>query len=421
MPRYSKPMKRRVQKKRTSGTSSGRRRLQAKNLVTPEIQKAMRFITNAIPVGRAAYNLYNIATGSRRQRQRRRKGVVNLNPKPKPTSTGGYNQWSQRYEQATFGKLTPRKIDKMSLDNVRFVFQKVGPFNDNGQQYISNYNDGTTVTYKPLILFELNSINNFINGNLQYTCPAYQMYVNNTSGVVGFAVLSGQTNTGAVSSQWQLEKSSHTSASSQSYPLDNAIHQWSSLDLECWGQVQKPTKYSIMLCQFNEDVLPPDLTTQTPAQQVYGDLTGNPNASEFWQSLVKHYSYSPLAKMDDGFNVKKYKILKSYTFNIDPTANYENDPDPHVKTMKLFFRFNRQCNFQWKFANSGPQSAVQMNLPNWQQEDGENQCRVHPNARMFVMIRASDYTLKTAPTDTLTNVNTPSISYRLRSSYLINQ
>lgn len=404
-------MKKRVVRRRPM---SGRRKLQSK-LFTPETRRVIDLATQAAPVAKTAYDAYKTVRGARKQRS-----------SSKPSSSkrlalsgdGGYNQWTQRYAQATFGRLTPRKIDKMSLDKVIFAFQKIGPFNDNGQQYISNYNDGATVTYKPLILFELNSINNYINGTQVPSCPAYQMTVNNTTGVVGFATLAGQTPAGAVSNTWQIEKSSHTVGSSQSYPLDNAIHQWSSLDLECWGQVQKPTKYSIMLCQFSEDVLPPDLISGS--QYVYGDLTGNGNASEFWQSLVKHYSYSPLAKMDDGYNKKKYKILRSYTFNIDPTATYESDPDPHVKTMKLFFRFNRNCNFQWKFSNSNPQSSTQMNLPNWQQEDGENQCRVHPNARLFVMVRASDFTLKTSP-ELLSNATTPSISYRLRSAYLINQ
>lgn len=407
MPYYTKRRIRRRPARRTVK----RRKLQTKKESRP-YSRVANVAATLYPLAKTAANLYNIGRAARGSS---RKGFSKANKKD---GNGGYNQWEQTYHQASFGKLTPAKIDKMSLDNVKFLFQKIGAFNDNGQQFLGNYNDNVSVTYQPLALFELNSINNYISGTLTPACPAYQMTVNNTTGVVGWGVLSGQTNTGGNSSQWQVEKSSHTTSSSQTYPLDNAIHQWSSLDLELWGQTQKPTKYSVMLCQFNEDVLPPDLVTG--GQLVYGDFTGNSNASEFWQSLIKHYSYSPLAKMDDGFNKKKMKILRSYTINIDPTANYENDPDPHVKTMKLFFRFNRKCNFQWKFANSQPQSSTQMNLPNWQQEDGENQCRVHPNARLFVMIRASDFTRKTAP-EALTNATTPSISYRLRSSYLINQ
>lgn len=307
----------------------------------------------------------------------------------------------------------------MTLDRIVFRHQNIGPFDNNGKQYLGNYDDGVTTKYYPMVLFELNSVNNLINGTFNTVCPVYQLSQLTASGRMGFTQLSGQQADGTTSATaWQLEKSPHV-VSGTGYPLNNAIHAWSSIDMECWGTKNKPTKFNIMLCQFNEDVLPADLVT---ANAWYYDSipSTNNNANEFWQSLIKHYSYNPLAKLEDGFGTRKMKILKQYTFNIDPTASYENDADPHVKTMKLFYRFNRKCNFQWKYANAAPQSTTDMNQPDFQQEDGENQCHVHPNARLFVMVRASNFTPIVAPAS-VDNTTSPSISWVMKSCYMINQ
>lgn len=409
--KYVKRNVTRNMKKRTSGTSS-RRKLQS-SLMNKQTRRAVNFVTNAVPVAKAAYNLYNIARSRNRVNPR---GM----PKIRKGTTGGYNQWSQQYDQKTFGRLTTRKIQKMSLDKVIYVHQNIGPFNDGGKTYLSNYNDNVGTKYYPLILFELNCANNYESGTLVPSTAVHQLFQNTATSRMGLSALGSQGPDGTTSQvSWVMEKGSHTAATSMSYPLENAIHAWSSLDLELWGQTQKPTKYHICLCQFSEDVMFPDL--KISGTMYYDTIPAtNNNANEFWQSLVKSYSYSPLARIDDGYSAKKWKILKQYTINIDPTANYENDPDPHVKTLKLFYRFNRKCNFQWKFADTTPQTVAEMNDADWKQEDGENFPRVHPNARMFVMIRASNYTPIIAPTVPSTTTS-PSISWRMRSCFLINQ
>lgn len=328
---------------------------------------------------------------------------------------GGYSQWTQRYATGRFGRLTARKIDKLSNDSVIFRHQLIGPFNDYGKRFMFNATNVAGDLYYPLVLFELNSATNFIQGTQTFANPVHQMY-QTSANAIAWSPLNNQNADGTVTTNsWVIEKSVHTNGSSLSAPMEQSIHKWSSLDLELWGQTQKPTVYTIYLCQLNEDVTPDiNFASQTAN---YSNIT-NPNAIEFWQSMIKRFTYSPLAKVDDGFKNKKIKILKQYKINIDPTANYENDPDPHVKTMKLFYRFNRKCNFEWKYANAAGFSQANMNDADWQQENSQNQCHVHPNARMYVMVRASNYVRGTY--DTATNTTNPSISWVLRSCHLIN-
>lgn len=409
---------------RVTKKAGGRRKLTSKNLVTgPALRAARRhfspMMATAATLGTLGVSRYVQNKFGKRSKKRTSGTSSSVLTKRKDNGTGGYNQWTQRYEQATLGRLTARKINSMALDKIILTHQRIGPFNDAGQAYMSNNLDVAGNKYYPLFLFELNSVNNFINGSLNTAYPVYQLYQVAGTNRMALNALNGQGSDGVLGpTGWVFEKGSHTLATGASYPMENAIHAWSSLDLECWGCTQKPTKFNIMLCQFNEDVLFPDTFVGT---NHYYDImpTTNAQGSEFWQSLVKHYSYSPLAKIDDGFNRKKIKILKQYAFNIDPTSNFENDPDPHVKTMKLFYRFNRKCNFQWKFANGAGQTIAEMNDADWQQEDGENQCRPHPNARLFVMVRAANYTpLAATPTN---SVSTPSISWKMRTCYMINQ
>lgn len=404
----------------------GTKKMRSRRKLNTMVPYRPRMDTTQLATAAAAlgYSAFAKRVQSLRRRSKAKKPVNPVLRTKKPRirrrvgdeGTGGYTQWSQRYQQATFGKLTPRKIDKLSTDTVVFRHQNIGPFNDYGKRFMYNATDGSGNLYYPLVLFELNSVNNYINGTQILMNPVHQMFqFAGPSTNIGWNALLGQDNTAVNATPWQLEKSSHVSGTPSSYPMNMSIHKWSSLDLELWGQTTKPTVYTIYLCQLSEDVLP---TTFYSGGVGSYQSQSDQNAVEFWQSMVKRYTYSPLAKIDDGFGNKKIKIMKQYKVNIDPTATYENDPDPHVKTMKLFYRFNRKSNFEWKFSTAAGQSIANMNDADWQPELGQNQNQVHPNARLFVMVRASNFTRSTL-TDT-TNAIAPSISWVMRSCHLVN-
>lgn len=328
-------------------------------------------------------------------------------PQPDDEGTGAYSQWTQAYKQAKFGRLTPRKIDKLSTERIIYTHRRIGPFNDYGQQYMLNYQDANGDLNYPLMLFELNSCNNIVNGAITTQNPVYRMGQYSLTTNVAWFPVSGQEADGVTTNNaWRLESASHSTTSTGAYPLEQAIHKWSSLDLELWGCRNKPTKYHISLVQFSEDVLPS-----------YGNATSA--ATEFWQSLIKQYTYSPLAKMEDGYNRNKMKILKQYKVNIDPTANFENDPDPHVRTMKLFYKFNRMSNFSWEYSNPIGMTIAEMGDADWKSKSNQNKTQVHPNARIYVMVRASNYTKITSP-NVVDNTTTPSISWRMRTCWMAN-
>lgn len=399
-PAVRRVRRRRAVKRRRLG-GSGRQQTLQRLWGAAAAGTGFSYVKDAVDTVTSAYNpRKRLRTGSVRRR------------KPDDSGTGSFAQWTQAYKSARFGRLTGKKIDSLSLNRIIFTHRMLGPFNDYGQVFMKNWVKTDGSQEFPLMLMELNSCNNSILGTITNHSPVRTLYqYGDTSAkpkTMFWYAQPGLTSAGNVDSlgSWQMETSPGTQNSAISQAHDGAIHKWSSIDLELWGCKNKPTKFHIALCQFSEDVLPD-----------WGDRTNQ--SAEFWQSMVKHYTYSPLAKIDDGFNKKKMKILKQYTYNIDPTASFENDPDPHVKTVKLYYKFNRKCNFSWQFNGPEVMTVADLNDEDYRIEHGQNQLQVHPNARLYLMIRASNFTQITQPA-TVDNTTNPSISWRLRTCYLVN-
>lgn len=326
--------------------------------------------------------------------------------------TGAYNQWSQRYAQAKFGKLSLKKLLGNLSDHTTFTWQKYGRFGDNGQIFLSNFKDTAVAVEKytlPAVVMDLTSCLNYSNGTLVQYSPTWQLqksFSTTTAGRYQWIPLQGQTPAGLSNTNWQVEYSSHKSNTQMAYPNAASILKWASIELELWGMKNHPTKYTVEVCKFREEVCP---TT---------DLNADPNYNEFWDSMTKQYAFSPLANNMSGFNKKKVTVLRRYNIDIDPTASFENDSDPHVKTFKIFLRFNRRMNYAWKFTNAAGQTSQQYEAVVYEQEDNENQNVVHPNARIFLMIRASNYNMQTLYGD-ISNANTPSVSIKCKTHHIL--
>lgn len=178
--------------------------------------------------------------------------------------------------------------------------------------------------------------------------------------------------------------------------------------MELWGMKNYPTGYTIQLVQLNEDVVPTENV----------EVTGT--AIEFYDMLLKKYAFNPLATMNTAFN-KKMKVLKEHKYMIDPTSTTESDSRPHCKVLKLFYEFNRKCNFDWSNTGTVGTTAAGFESSQWNQDAAQgNNMRVHPNARMYLMIRATNFEQQ-ADTISVSSTNTPSFTIDVRSKHMFNQ
>lgn len=350
--------------------------------------------------------------------QYRRKNtiVTTTTTNKKDQGTGPYNQLEYHSYKSKLGKYTLKKQLKTAVDHAIFRFTNLARFGAGGagSRYLIHSADTRTINSiivngytLPLYLFELNSVPNMVGGTFTSPNPLLRCFKTST-GSYYFDAVQGYTPTGATANSWQVEVSDNAANNALSVPHDDSIHKWVSIQMELWGMKNFPTGYVIQLVQLNEDVVPTEGTEVTGA------------AIEFYDMLMKKFSYNPLATLNTSYS-KKMRVLKEYKFMIDPTSTTESDSRPHCKVLKLFYELNRKCNFDWYNTGTVGTTAAAFESAAWNQDVAQgNNMRVHPNARLYLMIRATNFELQALTTD-CTSTNTPSFTIDVRSKHMFNQ
>lgn len=143
------------------------------------------------------------------------------------------------------------------------------------------------------------------------------------------------------------------------------------------GPTQRSTKWCIQLVQLKETVTP-------------GWATSNNNvASAFWEAISKPYGFSPL---DPGpaSHLRKYiKVLKTMYVTMDAPESSEDHVSSRMRHVDFTAFLNRVCNYSWgnktDLTNLGTDDIPENSDIGNQQEFSTH---VHPNARVYVMVRA---------------------------------
>ena len=153
------------------------------------------------------------------------------------------------------------------------------------------------------------------------------------------------------------------------------------------GPTEKPTKWCIQLIQLKQEVTP-------GVNTVTSGTSTNPNGPEladaFWASIAKPYAHSPLDNNLPRRLQKYIKVLKSYYVSMDTPQSDEDHLKARMHHLTFTAYLNRTCNYQWG-TESDRITPVSIDIP----ENGflnsatnEFMTCVHPNARVYLMIRA---------------------------------
>lgn len=345
--------------------------------------------------------------------------------KRKTTGTGAYNQWTERYQKAKLGTMTLRKMMGVSQEPFVQTWQQITRFGNGGGLFLKNAeNLAASPTYRdlPVYAVDLTSTRNWVNGAATDANPVFSLQKKHGAVGVGghykWIQVAGVDFAGSAAATWQTEYSPHRTSTQLAYPNDNSILKWVNIEMVLYGMKNYPTKYTIEICQFHEDFIPMILQDTDITDGTYG---------EFWDNMTKRYTFSPLANLVKGSasQHKTIRVIRRYNVLIDPTANFENDPTPHCKTFKIFLEMNRRCSYDWKLANAQPQTVdttttnQDYDTQDFKQEDNENQTTVDPKARVFLLIRASNYNIQNDPA-AISTTNTPSFDMKIRTKHLIN-
>lgn len=148
---------------------------------------------------------------------------------------------------------------------------------------------------------------------------------------------------------------------------------WVSIKLLLYAATTIPNKVTVDLVQFTRDafVPAPDDFTTMPVEH-----------TAFWQAMIHRHIWNPIHPVN-GTHRKYIKVLKSITIEMDPKETDEMS-GTRYKEVNLFCKLNRRLNYRWKEDNIpvvGPSTVgVSSNTV--------NQNRVHPRARIFLLIRS---------------------------------
>lgn len=411
---------RRVRRARRSRTGRTRKLVRPKN-TRRRLQGKTNSLRTAIALGTGLHNAYEASktvydaiqsnTGVGKRTRRARSRTVTKTKRKDDDGTGPYQQWSQRYAQATFGRLKMAKL--INRETLTLYHQKFTRFNQGrGAEWLAQATDASNIVRTlPLVYWDLTSTINHVNGIISSPQPMYQLAKSTgagTDGNIAWRPVLGLDNTGASAAAWKIEKAEHSETNTNSFPGASSVLQWASIELELWGQQQYHTKWTVELVQINDDVKP------DPAVNVAN--TGG-NYEMFWDNQIKSYAYSPLYSGSvHGFKGKKIKVMRRYNVDIDPTSTTETNADPHCKTFRLFFKFNRRCNYDWQIAGGNGQTIAEFDDIDNPVNVQDNQTTVHPNARIYLMLRATDYNPKATLADRSV-ANTPSYSWKIRTRH----
>lgn len=287
-----------------------------------------------------------------------------------------------------------------------------------GANWLTNFTTGLTTgtQYMPLHLYDLTSTNNAINGTFNGYNPSWGLQFNKTLSAItsaGFYNLQNQNNAGStnttVNSVWQAESTAGTSNAGLTLPNQRSLLRDVHIKIMAYGAINVPVEYSIEILQLKQDWLAPEFVNKT--QDVVGGQDFNNTAIAFWESMVKKEVGHPIDSQYSRIYMKNVKVLKSVNFTIQPKLTNETVATiPHTKQIDMMLNMNRIMKFDWQ------QNNIDSNLNNgaaYQQNVGSVANIVHPKARIYLMIKATNTQIQAVST---TLAQTPSYDIVIRQS-----
>lgn len=212
---------------------------------------------------------------------------------------------------------------------------------------------------------------------------------------------------------------------------DKAILKWSDIRLNLYASRFTCSKVYVEFVQFKD---PNYLLGFHQSDPPYLQLTADEQKKvhQFWVNEVKKHIYNPIDVQMGANRSEVIKLMSKDYFCLDPASNEVfnqsamsfnvDQPCALPCTTRTYFkRFNRLCNFDWEGPISnvvtvpGTDGSIEgvtggLETPAFQTStyltDGQRSF-VHPKARVYMIIRADDYS-PCSGTDPYINATTPS-------------
>lgn len=210
-------------------------------------------------------------------------------------------------------------------------------------------------------------------------------------------------------------------------PLDKGILKRVNIKLDLWGAKKAPTRWSIQLVQFSEGDGPEYTNVLFPPNDFGGSLSSqyigkgqSGSAAILHKSLWNRECDHPW-NVDSVPRSSRMKVLASWVHHMNPNWTGEDDTRPHNLLLNYTVDLNRKLNYAWYNASEIPNSdnvnAVEPMLGVVNQS-----VEVHPNARIYLLVKCDNYKLVDAnvtPEVTVTDDYVPSFNVVLEQTMVI--
>lgn len=243
----------------------------------------------------------------------------------------------------------------------------------------------------PLYMFDLTCVNNVVNGSITAGIPCYRPKIA-AGGNFTWDIVPGLKQDGA-STNTLIDERVVSSSTLADYPHEKSRLLWNDVRLNLYGATTKAIKWTIQVVKLLDDCLDPQKWNADPST-VGADTYSYQKHNTFYQGLLKPEVYNPLALTSAG-QLRRYKVLKTYTTIIQPTSTTESDANPHTKILKWFMRWDRDISYSQRggFLTSSADFGLDADFV---QEINQASPYANPKTKIWLMIRCNDYNVATA-------------------------
>lgn len=321
---------------------------------------------------------------------------------------------SKRYNVSKLVRSSEQKIVNVFRGLSPFLNTTNGPLNGistevgAGAYWLHNYTSNASTTL-PVHIYDITSTNNVVSGTVAPYNPSFQL--NSSNSIYNFSKMACQNSNGStITTGWVAENVPGLQTGGLNYPNKRGLLESINVKMYCYGANSNATQWDVSLIQLKDQTLSPHelnlgLVSLTGREQT--------NKDSFWQYMSSKQASHPIDNLDP-MNRKQFKVLKSFNFVLQPRLTNEVETMPHQKELSLWIPMNRICRYDWSdttkvssFAAGQFQSSVAL-VDNV----------VHPRARIYLIVRATNCTPVTSPA-VETFQSTPSYDLILRQKQVI--
>lgn len=332
---------------------------------------------------------------------------------------GGYVNDRHHKKTRTLGKVHLRKLAREGVHELYDRYQLMGLYGKQAgllsfaKDGAVTAQDGSTVIANgatcPVFLWDLTCARNNVSGTEYVPNVGYQMYRETTTGNILWNSLRAQAiNTGVAAtnkgqSSYQVFAAPRALTSLDS-PLDNALLDWVKCQFVFYGSKKTSHKIWVDVVQLDPELQPraaalnlgfqpADALSTGGLQMGCDEQTWQVDGYQWWTNELARLMDGPFATFGSKVKKLRMKILCRKTIEFTPVSSYEEAGSAlvHKQTMNLFLKMGRKCDFAWRNDVAPGSSVLGDTALETDVETGQHSCYVHPNARVFLMVRSQVY------------------------------